>query len=211
MTAKSPVAIVISRQMGAGGAELGQRLARRLGYVYLDRAILQMVADRIGITDAELEHWDEQVSRFWDRLAETFARGSLDVTYSPPPLSSGVRDRNLFQLESEVIREAASLRNVVVIGRCGFHVLRDHPRLVSVLLHAPLAARIPRVMRARNLTDKAEATVLIERTDAERERFLRLSTGETPGDARCYHLCINTGRVGLDIAEEAVAKLVERV
>jgi len=49
MAAKSCVAIAISRQIGAGGAALGQRLAQRLGYAYLDRAILRMVADRIGI------------------------------------------------------------------------------------------------------------------------------------------------------------------
>ena len=211
MATKSPVAIAISRQMGAGGAALGQRLAKRLGYAYLDRAILQMVADRIGITDAELVRWDEHVSRFWERLAETFARGTPDTGYATPPIGTEVRDQKLFQLESEVIREAASHRSVVVIGRAGFYVLRDYPRLVSVLLHAPLAARIPTIMRTHNLTDEAEAAELIEHTDAERERFLRLTTGEVPGDARCYHLCFDTSRVGLDLAEEAVVKLVERI
>ena len=37
MTKVAPFAITISRQLGSGGAYLGQRLATRLNILYLDR------------------------------------------------------------------------------------------------------------------------------------------------------------------------------
>jgi CMP/dCMP kinase len=211
MTPRPFMAIAIARQVGAGGATLGRRLARRLGYAYLDRAILRMVARRTGITDADLSHWDEHVSRFWERLAEVFAVGPPEAVYAPGPTSPGVRDQELFHLESQVILKAASDRSVVVIGRGGSCVLRDHPGLVSIYLHAPLAARIPRVMQAHRLADERAARELIERMDADRGRFRREMTGRSVGDAHCYHLSVDTDRVGLDLAEEMIVRLTERI
>ncbi|MGE5609278.1 MAG: AAA family ATPase [Bacillota bacterium] len=212
MGTKPFVAIAISRLLGAGGATLGQRLAKRLGYAYLDRAILQRVADQIGINDADLSRWDEHVCRFWERLADVFALGPPDAIYStPPPASTRIQDQQLFQLESRVIREAAFQRNVVVIGRGGFWVLRDHPGLVSVFLHAPPWTRIAAVMRTYKLRDEREAKEMIDRVDDDRRRFIQTMTGQTPGDGRCYHLCIDTHRAGLDLAEEMVVSLVARV
>lgn len=206
------VAIAISRLLGAGGATLGQRLAKRLGYAYLDQAILQQVADQIGISDADLSRWDEHVCRFWERLADAFALGPPDAIYStPPPPSTRVRDQQLFQLEARVIRQAASQRNVVVIGRGGFWILRDHPGLVSVFLHAPPETRIPKVMQTYNLHDEREAREMIDRIDADRTLFIRRMTGQSAGDARCYHLCIDTHRVHMDLAEELVASIVTQL
>lgn len=211
MTAKPLMAIAISRLLGAGGSSLGQRLAKRLGYAYLDQAILQQVGEQIGVGDLDLSHWDEHVSRFWDRLAAVFALGPPDAIYTPPPAPGGIQDQQLFQLEAQVIRKAASQRSVVVIGRAGFWVLRDHPGLVSVFLHAPAWARIPRVMELYKLQDEREAQEMIDRIDADRTRFIHKVTGQKAGDARCYHLSIDTHRADLDLAEELVVSLVARV
>ena len=211
MSAQPLMAIAISRLLGAGGAALGQRLSKRFGYAYLDRAILQQVADHIGINEADLSCWEENVSRFWERLVEVFALGSPEAPYTPPPASTGVQDQQLFQLESQVIREAAFKRSVVVVGRGGFWVLRDHPGLVSVFLHAPRSARIRQVMRSYRLPGEREAGEMIDRVDADRTRFIHKVTGQLPGDARCFHLSIDTHHAGLDLTEEMVVSLVARV
>ncbi|MFA7235275.1 MAG: cytidylate kinase-like family protein [Phycisphaeraceae bacterium] len=205
------IAVTIARQMGAGGVILGQRIARRLGYAYLDRVILKTVAERTGISDTELSRWDEHLSRFWERLAETFVVAPPEAVYTPAPIHIGVRDQQLFQLESQIISEAASRHNVVVIGRGGFWVLRDHPGLVSVYLHAPLRDRIPRVMQAHQIPDERAARTLIEHTDADRMRFIHQMTGRSANDALGYHLSIDTSRAGMDLAEDMVVKLAERV
>lgn len=211
MGANPLMAVAIAREMGAGGAVLGQRLARRLRFAYLDRALLRLVAKRAGVTPAALAHWDEHVSHFWERMAEVLAVGPADALYTPAPLERGVRDRQLFHLESQVIREVASRRDLVVIGRGAFWVLRDHPGLVSVRLHAPLASRIPVVMQTHHLASADEARELIEHTDADRARFISEMTGRACESTGCYDLSINTCQVGLDLAEEFVARTVEQV
>jgi cytidylate kinase len=209
---KTPfISVTIARQMGAGGLEVGRKLARRLGYAYLDRAILRMVARQVGINDKELTHWDEHVSTFWERLAQVLIFGPAEATYTAAPQTGSIRDHQLFLLESQVIREAAFSRNVVIIGRAGFHVLRDHPGLVSVYLHAPLAARINTLIRTQNITDPSEAREIVERVDADRMRFVREMTGRHPYDANCYHLSINTDRIGLTLAEDMIVSLIEHV
>ena len=45
---RSDFVIVIGRQYGSGGRELGQMLARRLGIPYYDKALLSEAAGRLG-------------------------------------------------------------------------------------------------------------------------------------------------------------------
>jgi len=48
------IAITIARQFGAGGAPLGQRLAARLGFTFLDSNILRLAAERSGVSEQDL-------------------------------------------------------------------------------------------------------------------------------------------------------------
>jgi cytidylate kinase len=211
MTEENPISITIARQFGAGGAVLGQRLARRLEFVYLDRDILRMAAERMGEDDADLKRWDERLPRFWERFIQTLSAGSPEGVYTAGRRLPGVAGRLLFDLESRVIRETAAKRSVVIIGRAGGWVLREHPRLVTVYLHAPISARLPQVMLRLHLASEQEARKMIERVDMERERFVQEVTGRVAGDARNYDLCVNTHHVGLDLAEAMIVRHVEQM
>jgi cytidylate kinase len=46
--------ITISRQMASGGVYIGRRVARRLGYKYIDREILEKAAEQLGADRAAL-------------------------------------------------------------------------------------------------------------------------------------------------------------
>lgn len=211
MIKEPTIAITMSRQIGAGGRMLGQRLAKRLDFAYLDKDIMQQATQRLGLEDSDLSLWDEKLPTFWDRLIETFAMAvpdSWSVEGRRPP---GISEKALFQFESQVIREAAARRSVVVIGRAGFWVLRDHPRLVRVLLHAPVSDRIAELMNSMSLSGEHEARRTIEAIDSQRERFTLAMTGCMAADARNYDLCINTGQTGLELAEEMIVRMVARL
>lgn len=205
------LAITISREVGAGGAVLGERIASKLGFTYLDREILRVIADHAGVTEHSLAKWDERLSGFWDRLIESFAVGTPEAIYTPAPEHTVLRDAELFELEVRAIREFAQRRNVVVIGRAGFWVLRDHPGLIKIFLHAPVVARVPMVMRAYNLHSETEAREMIGRVDVERQRFVQKMCGCGLFDSRNYDLAIDTKKISFDLAEEMILKLVDRV
>ena len=96
----------------------------------------------------------------------------------------------------------------MVIGRAGFWVLRDHPGLLSVYLHAPLNARVPRLIESLAV-DEQNARKLIARIDADRATFLREVTG-IPMAPESHHLSIDTGCVSLETAEKMILLAIEQ-
>lgn len=54
--------ITIGREFGAGGGELGRRLARELGIAYYDRDIILRTAKvSAHLTPEQVRRWDERV------------------------------------------------------------------------------------------------------------------------------------------------------
>lgn len=202
MSKESPWAVTISRQLGAGGAAVGQRLAARLGYLCLDREILKLAARQTGASEENLVRWDERLSSFWERLIDSLAVGPPESTYTTIAGPPTVRDAGLFVVEARIIQEIAQRRNVVVIGRGAFWTLREHPRLVRIFLHASPGRRVGAVREAFKLSKDEEARAMIDRVDKEREKFIQGMTGRMMSDARNYDLSINTGRMGLEASAE---------
>jgi cytidylate kinase len=201
MKETSPFVITISRQKGSGGAYLGKRLAARLNVMYLDREIVSQAAKELKMPVESLEARDEKLTPFWRSLLESYAY-ITPTPYVPPPLHMPT-DRELYSTESNIIARIAQQRSVIIVGRGGYYVLRQHPRCLSILLHADITFRQRRVQELYNVSAK-ETLKLIESIDKEREHYLRALTGQNCMDARHYHLSIDTSVVGLEEAEEII-------
>jgi cytidylate kinase len=199
--------VALSRQVGAGGAYVGQALARRLGIRYVDREILQEAARILGRDDRELESLEERVSSLWDRMAAVLSWGAPEAAYVPPPLPT-LYEEDLFSVESGIIREIAAREDAVFVGRAATWTLREMPGLVSVFLHAPESVRVQRVMRDYEMTDETAANELVRRSDQQRSRFIQSVTGGSWFSLSHYHLAIDTGAVSLDETAELIGRLV---
>ena len=138
--------LTISRQLGSGGSFIGQTVAKRLGFHYVDRDILHEAAKMLDVDDADLEPLEERVESFWERLAPLFLLG---VTGGPimPPIPPQASASTVFAAESGIIQAVASRENVVIVGRGGAHVLSGHPGVVSVFVHASEPLRVRRPFR----------------------------------------------------------------
>jgi CMP/dCMP kinase len=207
MTTTPPLVITISRLLCSGGAYLGQQLARRLDYRYVDREILEQASAKLGTEEESLLGREERRSGFWEKLLWTFSVSTPEVGYVPPPLRV-VYDKELLETEAGIIREIATRSNAVIMGRGGAHILQGRPNLVRVFVHAPGEFRLQRVMELYGMTaDGARETM--EESDRERAKFVRSTFGVYFGDARLYDLCIDTAATGFTLAEEMVIQLVE--
>jgi len=201
MTKVSPFVITISRQVGSGGAFLGKRLASRLNFLYVDREIVRQAAKKLKMPLKSLQARDEKLTPFWKSLLESYVN-ITPTPYVPPPLHMPT-DRKLYMTESNIITRIAEQRSAVIVGRGGYHVLQQHPRRLSVLLHADITFRQKRVQELYHVSAE-EALKLIESVDQERERYLRTFTGQNCMDARNYHLSLDTSSTGLEAAEEII-------
>lgn len=202
MRQAAPYVITISRQMGSGGAYIGQQLAGRLGIAYIDREIVQQAAQRLDISEKSLASRDEKVTPLWRSMLETSIYGSPGG-YVPPPLNKPT-DKELYQAESDIILDIARQTSAVIIGRGGFHVLRSMSRHLSVFLHADIDFRQLRVQELYHL-GSAESRKMVVASDESRASYRRAMTGGDWTDARQYHLSLDTGKLGFELVEETIA------
>lgn len=202
MTELPPLVITISRQMGSGGAEIGQMLAKRLDWACLDREIVTQAAELLAAPVESLSHREESAPRFWQTLASLGSYISRDA-YIPPQITYTPTEKDLFAAQSEVIRKAARDRSLVIIGRCGASVLAGRPQVLRVFLHADLAFRAQRVSSLYQVPE-ATARKMISQSDSNRAAYHQTFTGESWTDATRYDLAIYTAQCGLDQTVELI-------
>lgn len=208
MNSAATFVVTISRQIGAGGAYVGQGLARRLGFRYVDREILQQAAILLGREEGDLEALEERTASMWDRMASILSIGAPEAPFVPPPLPPLGEDE-LFEVESQVMREIAAREDAVFVGRGASWVLRDHPRVLRVFLHATEERRAERILESYKLANLDAARQLVKRSDQQRARFVHALLGAPWMSPGSYDLCANTSHMDLDEVVEMLVRLVE--
>ena len=103
--------IVIGRQYGSGGHEIGQILVDKLGFDFYDQKIIEMAAGTTGMTPEFIEKREENMtnSLLYDLVNQMYQY--RDEKEEAP------KDK-IFAAESKVIKELADKGNCVIIGRC---------------------------------------------------------------------------------------------
>src|SRR5512135_1541196 len=181
--------ITVSREYGAGGAELARRLAEDLGWALLDRELLHQAAAVEHVPDAELEALDEQAIRVADRLR-----------LHPPHVQyiHGLK---------QVVDRAVERGDVVLVGRGTNRLVGDREDALHVRLVAPRAWRAQRMSGLEGWTAE-QALARCAEVDRARDRFNRYFFGEGDAGLLQYDLVVNTGRVPLDDVVAGVTALV---
>jgi len=198
--------ITINRQLGSGGAYVGQQLAKKLDIFYADREIISQAAKEFSLLEEDLEEREEKISSFWKSFFQSYTFGAPDVYI--PQQSYIPTDRELFEIETQIIERIAKERSAVIIGRCGCHILREHPKLISIYLHADKAFRKDNIRNQQDVSEE-EAARMIAESDKSRPAYFRTFTGKDWADATQYNLSIDTGKIGLDNSVELIMKYLE--
>lgn len=137
--------ITIGRSFGAGGRALGQILAKRLGFAYYDKELLNEAAARAGLDLSIFEKNDERAPGFLSGLLPMSMGYNALAWYTGPNSVSG---ESVYGAQSDFIREIAAKGPCVIVGRTADYVLRDFPGAVNIFLHAPEDECVKRIMRA---------------------------------------------------------------
>jgi len=205
MKQTSPFVITISRQLGAGGAYIGQQLATKLNILYADREIIRQAAKKLSVQEETVEPRDEKLRSFWKSFLRSYAFGTGAYV---PPKNNMPTSRELFETETEAIKSIAQECSAVIIGRSGAYVLRDHPNHVSIFIHGDRSSRSSRLQKLHHVSEEA-AGKMIDQSDEERALYHHTFTGKEWTDARRYHLAINTGKIDLDKSVDLLLKYME--
>ena len=203
----SPLAITISRQLGCGGAYIGQQLAKKLNVFYADREIITQAAKQFSVLEEDLKSRDEKKLSFWQSFLRSYAVAP-DAYVQPRILPPS--DHELFKTESEIITRIAKEGSAVIIGRCGSYILRDHPNHISIFLHGNRTYRISQIQKRYAISEEA-ARKMIAQSDKERAVYHRTATGHEWADARRYDISIDTSVLDVEKSIELIMKFLELI
>lgn len=187
--------IVIGRQYGFGGHDIGKVLADKLGYDFYDQDIIKMAAKTTGMTS-------EFIGKREETMTNSLLYDLVNQMYQYKDEREQAPKDKIFAAESKVIRELADKGNCVIIGRCSDYILRDNKRVLKVFFNAPLESRIKRVMKRQGV-EYSEAQHRIRKTDKYRADNYRYYTGRIWGASSNFDLTINTD-FGIDFIEKYI-------
>jgi len=193
---RSPI-ITISRQVGSGGGEIGELTARKLKYQFLDRSIVETIAERASVRQSAVETLDERSLG----MMEEYLRAVMKTD----DLSRSEYLRHL----AEVLVVAARHGRVVIAGRGAGFLLRAFP-LFRVRIVCPRTIRIERIAE-KNRMSLTEAEEIVEVTDKERALFVRNNFLMDINDAANYDLVINSELISTSQASDAVVRMFRRL
>ena len=215
---------------GGGGRKLGPLVAERLGADYVDRLILTNVARHVGATVEALHQREERpatrgerfsriLQRILERSAMTGAGG--DPYFGPgvaafltqeyedlpqPTITRGheLEDEKYIEAVRKAMADLAADGNVVIVGRGGYIILRDMPRVLRVGVVANFEDRVETIMERERLgREEADKTVRA-RDEARADYFKRFFGIADPDGPELYHLVINSSDINLDSAADVV-------
>ena len=197
--------ITISRMFGSGGSEVAQRVATALGWSLLDNDIVDAIAERSGLTRAEVSAQDERVPSLVERLASALSLGSPEIL---PPVPSGpveTTEERIVAVTQRVIEEAVQAGPAVFVGRGAQCLLAEREDALHVFCYAPRAAlRKYAIDTFRVPADEADK--IVSEQNKQREQYVRRHWNRNWLAHENYHLCVNTAWLGF---EGAAALVVE--
>lgn len=197
--------VTLSASYGAGGSQVGPRLAERLEVPFLDRVIPTSVAERLAVPLADALAHDDAVRSVIERLLMRFAPAAQTFSGAAPP-ADFVDERSYLRCTEDIIRERAA-GGAVILGRAAAVVLREQPGALHVRLDGPRERRLAQAMRLGRV-DRETAERRMRETDRAREAYVQQFYGVDARDASLYHLLIDSTTFALDACVELIAQAV---
>lgn len=190
--------LTISREFGSGGRTVGRMAATALHIPCYDQEILEELAKKSGFTQGYIREQGEYAAHAgWlsNALASRFSDG----------LTS--QDR-LWVLQRELILELAEKGPCVIVGRCADFILREKADCLTAFIHADMAFRAKRIVEVYGQRQDSPEKRLQDK-DRRRAAYYQFYTDTRWGQARNYHIALDSGVLGIDRCAELLAELYE--
>lgn len=191
--------ITISREFGSGGREIGFRLSKKLGIPFYDKELISMAAEDSNIAE-EVFHANDEVIEKNDRTNYEYVSENPFSTLYEIPVSD-----QLFFIQSKIIRKLEQEGPCVIIGRCSDIIVEDG---LNVFISASMKKRVERLLALEKETDAKKMETRIRAIDQKRLEYYQYYSGNEWGKPKNYHLCLNSGKLGIEKCVEIIAASV---
>lgn len=207
--------VTIRGNLGSGAPEIGKIVADYLHFDYIDREIIDKVAELLKGSKQDIEMKEMPSGSLSRRIGEALRRayptkrkvGLLprwqyeDV--SLPTWEKPVDDAHYVAGLEAVIKDLAKSSSVVIRGRGTQFILKDYAGTLRILIVAPLTLRVKRIMENLKL-DERNARKEIENYDSSRREFIRRYFHEALENPLDFDLVINTEFINYEDAASII-------
>jgi len=200
--------ITINREVGTGGRTVGRKLAEKLGVKYCDKAVIEGLTQKFGLTPERIEEIKAQKKSWWNDINNYY---QTLVSSASMPMEAEVKldNASMFETEKRILQELASQSSCVVAGRTGFMVFREWSNHLNIFIQASMEHRVKRVMRRQDVSEQ-EARAIITKMDTSREAYIKKYEDTSRYDTRNYQLVISMDGLTEDDAVEIIMDYIDR-
>ena len=186
--------ITISREYGAPGAALANRLGEMTGFEVWDRELLGPIAKDLDSDQKFLETLDERRKKDIEDAASAFiGKVHTNVSYL----------RSLIK----VVKTIEEHGRAIIVGRGANYICEAHENL-TIRLVMPFNSRVQHIAEEEQITIQ-KAREIVNKKDKERADFIKRFFYKDITTASDYDLIINADTFDLDHMEKMVAEAYE--
>ncbi len=197
--------ITIGRQCGSGGHTIGKKVAERLEVPFYDKKLVEIVAERSGLS-AETVKREGEYSSASSLFTSVSSRGYSAYNASQKDGMALPDQINAYQ--TELIKELADKGSCVIVGRCADYILQGRKDCFHVFITGELPDRAVRVIEEHGIAaDTARSHV--KSRDKKRSSYYKHITDQVWGMAANYDLCLNSSKLGIDRCVDLILASVD--
>lgn len=185
--------ITISRECGSGGHTIGKMIAEKLGVTFYDKRLMELVAQRSGLSEKTIEEQGEHTTT---SLLFNLAT-NISYAYNVANKGSMILPDQIYAFQAELIRELADKESCVIVGRCADYILKERRDCLNVFIHADTESKKARISNEHRV-ESQNVEIHIKDREKKRSTHYHHYTDQVWGASKNYHICLNSSTFGID-------------
>jgi len=194
--------ITIRHEFATGGRELGQMIAARLGYQYVDKNLFQKISDNLSVSNSTLKSFEKSRHMYITNLFLGLVSKNYIKRISGHDRSVVCDNEYQNSLRSLITRFAEN-DNAVILGRAACYFLRNHDHCYRFRVIAPMEWREKYAVDKLKVPASKVRSVIAEKDESQRW-FFKMIYGSNYDDKYLYHINLNLGVDSFERAAQVV-------
>ena len=210
--------VTIDGHIGAGGSQLGRRVARMIDHEYVDRLVLPCDI-RPEQTARPASSRSDRIWNFIEKAVRGIALGNAagdpyfaQVELAGIPLtwdsSPGAPMAKPSEDPAHSLQSLLASGRSIIVQRAGAVMLKGHEQVLKIGVFASWEDRVARVMSSQGFTRESDAERVIRDREAAQSAYFERAHGAHPEDRSLYDICIDTSLEQINLAAIRVSRLV---
>ena len=193
--------VSLEREFGSGGNTIARQLGKELSIPVYGREIMDMVAERTGMSVAQVEQYEECATNSFLYAILMMTRSQDD---DPDSLTA---EQKVFYYEQKFIRDLAKKGPAIFVGHCASEALRDPEHVLRVFVFGSESSKHQRILESYHVSER-DAENTRKYYDRRRSNYYSAATGKKWRDHANYDVVLNTTNLSVELSVLALKNML---